>query len=112
MINLTLLYNLALTYFFTKNIEKIRNIYSYLSQHNFDRVMIKSVDDRSKKIKGTDYANNVVSTIDIDNFLHCFESKGIINEQNVLDIRNGKADTPNSHLTPTQILKKRFLYNE
>lgn len=116
MINLTLLYNLALTHFFTKNIEKIRNIYSYLSQHNFDRVMIKSVDDRSKKIKGTDYANNVVSTIDIDNFLHCFESKGIINEQNVLDIRNGKADTPNSHLTPTQILKnvvkKRFLYNE
>jgi hypothetical protein len=116
MINLTLLYNLALTHFFTKNIEKIKNVYTYLSRHNFDRVMIKSVDNRNKKIIGTDYANDVISTLDIDNFLHCFESKGIINEQNILDIRNGRSDTPNSYLTPTQILKnvikKRFLYTE
>lgn len=116
MINLTLLYNLALTYFFTKNIEKIRYIYSYLSRRNFDRVMIKSVDDCNEKIIGTAYANDVISTLDIDDFLHCFESKGIINEQNILDIRNGRSDTPNSYLTPTQILKnvikERFLYTE
>ncbi|MCD7084081.1 hypothetical protein [Limosilactobacillus fastidiosus] len=116
MINITALYNLALTQFLTKNIENIKNIYSYLCEHNFNRVMIKSVDDCELKVVGVDYADDVISTVDIDDFLHRLENKGIINKQSILDIRNGNRDTPEPHLTAEQIvrniIKERFLYGE
>lgn len=105
IINITLLYNLALTQFFNKNVEEIKDVYSYLYRHNFSKIIIKSVDDRNKKIIGTSYADDIVTTLDIDDFLHRFESKGIINDQNILDIRNGNPDTYNSYLTSTQILE-------
>ena len=68
MINLTILYNLALSQFVANNLEDIQEVYYYLVIHNFNERLIKSVDDYEFRITGEDYADDVITTFDVDYF--------------------------------------------
>lgn len=105
MINLTILYNLALSQFVANNSEDIQEVYYYLVTHNFNERLIKSVDDYEFRITGEDYADDVITTFDVDYFLHRLEKKGIINAQVILDIRNGQEDTPDIRMASGDALK-------
>lgn len=111
MINIISLYNSVLAQFLANNLESLREVYNYLIAQKFNRVMIKSVDSKTLRIEGSDYADDVISTVDIDDFLNRFETKGIINKQLVKDIRNGNDDTPDLYLTPEKILKNIVINN-
>ena len=67
--------------------------------------MIKSVDDYEFRITGEDYADDVITTFDVDYFLHRLEKKGIINAQVILDIRNGQEDTPDIRMASGKVLR-------
>lgn len=116
MINITSLYNLALAQFFVENIDTLREVYDYLYENKFSKTVIKSVDNTTLKIEGIDFADEIISTNDIDFFLHQFEKKGIIDINNIADIRNGNEDTPDTFLTPEQIVKniviRNYLYDD
>lgn len=105
MINLTILYNLALSQFVANNLEDIQEVYYYLVTHNFNERLIKSVDDYEFQITGEDYADDVITTFDVDYFLHSLEKKGIINAQVILDIRNGQEDTADIRASSGDALK-------
>lgn len=105
MINLTILYNLALSQFVANNLEDIQEVYYYLVIHNFNERLIKSVDDYEFRITGEDYADDVITTFDVDYFLHRLEKKGIINAQVILDIRNGQEDTADIRVASGDALK-------
>lgn len=106
MFNLTILYKIALGSFITAHISKIQSIYNYLVFHGYVEKIYSSLDNKHLRRMGFGQPEDIVTTIDIDDWLEKLKNMDLLTKMDIAEVRNSDiTPSKNVDISDDQIIR-------